>query len=105
MIIVSDGDIIRNNYSNNGTVYPLGYDKFIDFTYPGNKTFLLNAIQFLCDDTDLIQLKTKEVAIRILDRNKYQNRTYIQVINTILPLTLIAIFGIIFTRRKHKKYV
>ena len=44
MIVISDGDMIRNSSSEKtGNVYPLGYDKFGEFIYPGNKTFLMNA--------------------------------------------------------------
>ena len=61
MIIISDGDIIANRVSTNGTRFPLGYDRFIDFTYPGNKQFLINSIQYLCDDLNLMSLKSKEL--------------------------------------------
>ena len=47
MIVISDGDIIRNELSKNGDVYPLGYDKFIKFTFEGNKKFLINSIHYL----------------------------------------------------------
>ncbi|MDC3305399.1 gliding motility-associated ABC transporter substrate-binding protein GldG, partial [Flavobacteriales bacterium] len=58
MIVVSDGDLIANNVSASGTIFPLAYDPNIKYTYSGNKHFLINAIQYLCDENGLSHLKT-----------------------------------------------
>ena len=34
MIVVSDGDLIANKVSKNGTIFPLGYDKYIEYLKP-----------------------------------------------------------------------
>ena len=109
MIIVSDGDIIRNTYSEKtGNVYPLGYDKFGKFIYPGNKTFIMNAVHYLCDNNQdllLSPLKTKELKLRLLDKEKVQKyKLYIQLLNLLLPIVIIVIFGLLFTYTKKKKY-
>ena len=105
MIVVSDGDLIRNSVSNNGYIYPLGYDRFIKYTYPGNKKFIMNSIHFLCDETGLTQLKSKEIKLRLLDKEKIKNnKTFIQLINILLPLLILLIFAFIFTKMKKKKY-
>jgi len=109
MIIVSDGDIIRNTYSEKtGNVYPLGYDKFGKFIYPGNKTFIMNAVHYLCgnnQDLLLSPLKTKELKLRLLDKEKVQKyKLYIQLLNLLLPIVIIVIFGLLFTYTKKKKY-
>ena len=105
MIVVSDGDLIRNSVSNNGDIYPLGYDRFIKYSYPGNKKFIMNSIHFLCDETGLTQLKAKEIKLRLLDKEKIKNnKTFIQLINILLPLLILLIFAFIFTKMKKKKY-
>lgn len=105
MIVVSDGDLIRNSVSNNGDIYPLGYDRFIKYTYHGNKKFIMNSIHFLCDETGLTQLKSKEIKLRLLDKEKIKNnKTFIQLINILLPLLILLIFAFIFTKMKKKKY-
>ena len=92
MIIVSDGDIAKNKVSKNGDIYPLGYDKFINYTYLGNKKFIMNAIHYLCDDIGLTELKSKEVRLRLLDRKKIvDNKLLILFINIIFPLLLVLI--------------
>ena len=105
MIVVSDGDLIRNSVSKNGDIYPLGYDRFIKYTYPGNKKFIMNSIHFLCDETGLTKLKSKEIKLRLLDKEKIKNnKTFIQLINILLPLLILLIFAFIFTKMKKKKY-
>ena len=52
MIVISDGDIIANTVTQKGNIFPLGYDRFIDFIYPGNKQFLINAVHYLCDENN-----------------------------------------------------
>ena len=105
MIVVSDGDLIRNSVSKNGDIYPLGYDRFIKYTYPGNKKFIMNSIHFLCDETGLTQLKSKEIKLRLLDKEKIKNnKTFIQLINILLPLLILFIFAFIFTKMKKNKY-
>lgn len=102
-IIVSDGDIIKNQYNRQKDFpYPLGYDRFTKQRF-GNKDFILNAIDYLCDDNGLILSRTKETGMRILDRKKTEeNRLSIQFINVSLPVLLIIIFGLIkfYTRKR-----
>ena len=105
MIVISDGDMIANDLSNSGGIYPLGYDKNIKFTYPGNKHFLINAVQYLCGDNGLSHLKVKELSLRMLDKKKVQkNRFIIQLINIALPILLLLIFALFFVRYKKIKY-
>tara|TARA_B100000795_G_scaffold4854_1_gene3470 strand:+ start:108 stop:1835 length:1728 start_codon:yes stop_codon:yes gene_type:complete len=105
MIVVSDGDMIANDLSNSGNIYPLGYDKNIKFTYQGNKHFLINAVQYLSGDNSLSHLKVKELSLRMLDKKKIQkNKFIIQIINMVLPLLLLLLFALFFVRYKKRKY-
>ena len=105
MIIISDGDIAKNKVADNGDIYPLGYDRFIRYTYPGNKRLLMNAIHYLCDDIGLTKLKSKEIKLRLLDKEKIaSNRLIIGFINIIFPLILLMISTLLFFHIKKKKY-
>ena len=105
MIVVSDGDIAKNRVLNNGDIYPLGYDRFIKYTYPGNKRFVMNAIHYLCDDIGLTRLKSKEFKLRLLDKSKIiKKRILIQLVNIVIPLLLVLFFIITFLYVRHKKY-
>lgn len=105
MIVISDGDMIANDLSNSGGIYPLGYDKNLKFTYSGNKHFIINAVQYLCGDNSLSHLKKKELSLRMLDKKKIQkNKFIIQLINIALPILLLLIFALFYLRYKKRKY-
>ena len=105
MIVVADGDVARNSVSNNGDIYPLGYDRFINYTYPGNKKFIMNSIHYLCDDVGLTQLKSKEIKLRLLDKEKIASNMFlIQFINIIFPLLLLLLATLLFLNFKKRKY-
>ena len=108
MIVIGDGDLIRNQVSSDGKVYPLGYDKFASkqFSAPvefANKKFFLNCVDYLCDDNNLIEVRSKEVILRLLDKGKIKkDKLFWQSLNMILPIFMIMIFGFLnaFYRRK-----
>jgi len=105
MIVISDGDIIRNDiqYSNRKP-YPLGFDKYTNQMY-GNKNFILNCVNYLCDDSGLISVRARELTLRLLDKKKIKTqRLKWQVINTGLPLLAIIIFGFIYYFNRKRKY-
>lgn len=102
-IVVSDGDVLRNDVSKNqGKIYPLDLDRFTGATY-GNKTFIMNALNFLCDDSGLISARTREVLVRPLDKKKVvKNKLNIQLMNVAFPTILVLLFGLIqyFIRKR-----
>jgi ABC-2 type transport system permease protein len=105
MIVISDGDVIRNEvqYSTHKT-FPLGYDIYTKQTY-GNKNFILNCINYLCDDSGLISVRARELTLRLLDKKKVKNeRLKWQIINTTLPLITILLFGIVYSIIRKRKY-
>lgn len=105
MIIFSDGDILKNQISaQDGSVFPLGYDKYTQQTF-GNKTFLLNLADYLTNDSDLITLRTKEIKLRLLDKGRLVSEKFMwQLINMLIPITLVIIFGIFQHIYRKKKY-
>ena len=89
IIVISDADIIRNDISNKGMPLPLGYDKYINYTYDGNKKFILNAIQYLSDNDGLINLRSKTLKIRLLNMDLINNyKSLIMILNILLPALL-----------------
>jgi len=104
MVVISDGDIIKNDYKASTDQFSaLGYDKYTNRVY-GNKDFLLNTFNYLLDDSGLIDSRAKEFKIRLLhpEKSKTEKERY-QVINTVIPVILIIILGLIqFISRKRK---
>ncbi|MBI4945797.1 MAG: gliding motility-associated ABC transporter substrate-binding protein GldG [Bacteroidetes bacterium] len=105
MILVSDGDIIKNAVQHSANrAYPLGYDIYSKLTY-GNKNFILNAVNYLCDDSGLLEVRSRELKLRIMDRKKVTEEKFKwQSINTVLPLLLIIIFGIVQSIIRRRKF-
>jgi ABC-2 type transport system permease protein len=104
MIVISDGDIIKNAVNRkNGTYYALGYDRYTRRDY-GNKNFILNCINYLCDDSGMISARAREFKLRLLDRKKVEReKTKWQVINVLVPIfVLFALGGFLYWRRKRK---
>lgn len=104
MIVVSDGDVIKNAVSkSSGKVYPLGFDRYTNQFY-GNTNFILNSMNYLTDNSGLISIRSRELTLRLLDKEALKSdKAFWQLLNTILPLVLILFFGIIqFWLRKRK---
>jgi len=104
MIVVSDGDVIRNQLDKNYQPLELGYDKWTNKLY-GNKEFLMNCVNYLLDDNGLINIRSKEVNLPLLDKEKvYATYTTSQIITVGLPIVVLGIFGIVFTFLRKRKY-
>ncbi len=105
MIVVSDGDIAKNDFNRmTGMVYPLGYDKYTNQTF-ANKQFLINCMNYLLDDSGLMQLRSREVKLRLLDVKKIaMNKAKIQLYNVVLPPLVILIFAILQYYLRKRKY-
>jgi gliding-associated putative ABC transporter substrate-binding component GldG len=104
IIVVSDGDVIKNQLDKNFQPLELGYDKWTNKLY-GNKEFLMNCVNYLLDDSGLINIRSKQVNLPLLDKQKvYDNYTATQVITVGLPIVLLAIFGLLFTFLRKRKY-
>ena len=104
MIVVSDGDIMRNHINPDGTYLPTGFDKYTNQQF-GNKNFLLNAINYLCDDMSLTSIRSRSLEIRLLDRKKAEaERTKWQIINVGIPIVLIILFGFLNAYLRRKRY-
>jgi|JI6StandDraft_1071083.scaffolds.fasta_scaffold11850_2 ABC-2 type transport system permease protein len=105
MIVLADGDIFKNQInSTDGSSYPLGFDRFTREQY-ANKNFLLNAADYLYDDSGIISLRNKEIKLRLLDRAKIrQEKIFWQSLNIGLPLILLIACGIFQHYYRIRKY-
>lgn len=105
MIVVADGDIIRNQIDiKRKTPLPLGYDQYTQNTY-ANKEFIENAISYLVDGEGLIDIRSRELKVRLLDVTKInQERGKWQVINTLVPIAFIIALGFVMAFIRKKKF-
>lgn len=107
MIVVSDGDIVFNSLMEGSEPLPMGYNVYtqgtkLDFPY-ANRDFVKNSLNYLMDQTGIIQLKNKEFTVRLLDvARKKEERMFWQVFNLLIPVLLIIVFG--FILQWHRRY-
>ena len=105
MIVVADGDVIRNQIDViSKKPLPLGYDQYTQNTY-GNKDFIENAIAYLVDGENLIAIRSREFKIRLLDPDKkVHQRLRWQLVNTLIPVGMVLLFGFVMALIRKKKY-
>lgn len=106
MIVVADGDVIKNQRKKStGEIYPLGYNRYTNQQY-GNKRFVLNCIDYLCDASGLIEVRGKEITLRLLNKAKIKKeKSKWQMINMAVPLALVLLFGGVNRVIRKKKYI
>ncbi len=104
MIVISDGDVIKNQLDKNMQPLELGYDKWTNNLY-ANKEFMMNCVNYLLDDNGLINIRSKEVNLPMLDTQKVvADYTQSQVITVAAPLLILLLFGVLFTILRKRRY-
>lgn len=104
MIVIADGDLIKNQLDKNFQPVELGYDQRSGNLYD-NKDFLINCVNYLLDDNGLINIRSKDLDLPLLDKEKvYENYTRTQILTIGLPILILAVFGAIFTFFRKRKY-
>lgn len=104
MIVISDGDLIKNQVDKDFQPVELGYDQRSGTLYD-NKDFLLNCVNYLLDDTGLINIRSKDLDVPLLDKEKvYENYTFTQILTIGLPILVLTVFGFVFTFLRKRRY-
>jgi len=102
MIVISDGDVLRNQVDNEGRPLELGFDRWTGKFY-GNKDFMMNCVNYLLDDNGLITLRSKDQSLPVTDLKKVEAEyTKVQIITVVMPLAVLALFalGFLLVRRR-----
>lgn len=103
MIVIADGDLARNKIVK-GQPLPLGIDRLTDEQF-GNEQFLRNALDYLLDDSNLIELRNRNIEERLLDRYRItEEKAKWQWLNLLLPLAIIGLLGGLFFWLRKKKF-
>ncbi|RZK04356.1 MAG: gliding motility-associated ABC transporter substrate-binding protein GldG, partial [Flavobacterium sp.] len=103
MIVIADGDIVNYNSVNKKPLVN-GLDQWTQQVY-GNKDFLMNCVNYLLDDNGLINIRSKNIELPLLDDQKVADKyTFSQIITVGLPIVILGIFGLVFTFLRKRKY-
>ena len=104
MIVISNGDIIRNELRSDSSVYQLGFYKFTNKQF-ANKDFILNCIEYLVDNSGILETRNKEVKLRLLNSIKVEDeKLKWQIVNVAAPIIIVVLFGFAFNYYRRKKY-
>jgi len=101
-IVMSDADIVTNVVTQTQGALPMGMQEFENYQF-ANREFFMNCIDYLVDNSGIIETRNKDFTLRLLDKNKVQEqKTFWQFMNIIVPVLLILITGLIvqFSRKK-----
>jgi len=104
-IVVADGGIIRNETTEkDSTTIPLGFDRYMNQQF-GNKDFIQNAVLYLADNDGWMQLRSRTLKLRLLNKRiTNEDRITWELINVLVPLGLLLIFGIGYQIQRKRKY-
>ena len=107
MVVIGDAGLIANkvNYSQQPPqIQELGYDRVSKQTF-GNKEFLLNTIYYLNDETGIMQLRSRTVQLRLLDKVRLrEEKSFWQWLNMVVPLVLVLLFGVVYNVIRRHRY-
>ncbi len=103
-VVVSDADIVLNAVSNTSGPLPMGQLPLENYRF-ANREFFLNTIDYLVSDNGIFAARNKDFTLRLLDKKKLVEQKLIwQLINIVVPVALIIIFGIIYQWRRKSRY-
>ena len=104
MIVVSDADIAGNVFTQNEGPLPMGYNQFTGVQY-ANKEFLLNSIEYLVNPSGILETRSKDIALRMLDPAKVEeSKTTWQAVIMIVPVLIILIAAALYQFARKRKY-
>jgi gliding-associated putative ABC transporter substrate-binding component GldG len=103
--VFSDGDLVRNEVNpRTGQAYELGFDRYNNITF-ANRELAMNTIHYLLDSQGLINVRSKEIALRPLDKVRVkEEKTFWQLLNLVAPIVLLGAFGVIRYYVRKRKY-
>ncbi len=104
MIVASDGNIALNEVSQKQGPLTMGRNLYTGYQY-ANKDFMVNSIEYLTDNSGILQTRSKDFTLRLLDKTKVEEQRGLwQVITIVVPVVLIVLFGIIYQYLQRRRY-
>jgi ABC-2 type transport system permease protein len=104
MIVISDADIASNVFSQKQGPLPMGFNQFTNYQY-ANRDFILNCVEYLVNPSGILETRSKDYTLRLLDPEKVENeKSQWQLINIGVPVLLVVLFGFIYQTVRKRKY-
>lgn len=104
MIVITDGDIALNTATQNEGPLPMGMNSYTKFQF-ANRDFIQNSIEYLVDESGILETRSKDFSLRLLDQKKLEeSKTNWQLINIVVPILLLIAFGWAFHYFRKLRY-
>jgi gliding motility-associatede transport system auxiliary component len=109
VFVLSDGDIPANEVVYEQGAYraqPLGYDRYTRQTF-GNQEFIMNVVNYMTDETGIMELRSREFKLRLLNSDVISKNTQLlkwKLLNTLLPLLFVVLSGIFIQVLRRRKF-
>jgi ABC-2 type transport system permease protein len=107
MIVIADADMIRNEVKRSGlneTPLPLGQDKYTGQIY-GNRDFLINCLNWLVDSNGIMELRSRELKLRLLNTHMVKSeRLKWQIINIAGPVIIVILAGLLYSFLRKRNF-
>ena len=105
VLVLADGDFIRSEIDpKTGNPFRLGFDRLANTEF-ANRELVLNATDYLLDETGLIAVRGKQITLRPLDKVKLaEQRRRWQLLNLGAPLVRLGLFGAVRAWRRKRRY-
>ena len=103
-IVVSDADIVTNAVTKTTGPMPMGELPMENYRF-ANREFFLNSVDYLVSNSGIFESRNKDFVLRLLDKKKVaEQRTFWQMINIVLPIVIIILFGLVFQYVRKQRY-
>ena len=103
-IVVSDADLVTNVVTQSQGPLPMGMQQYENYQF-ANKEFLLNALDYLVNNNGLLETRSKDFTLRLLDKQKItEQKTMWQVINIGVPILLVMLFGWLYQLKRKRDF-
>lgn len=109
LFVLSDGDIPANEVELDQGAFraqALGYDPYTRQTF-GNREFIMNVVNYMCDETGIIELRSREFKLRLLNGEMISQKKQVlkwKLLNTLLPMFLILVAGVAIQWVRKRRY-
>jgi ABC-2 type transport system permease protein len=95
---------VRNAVAPDGRIAPLGLDQVEQYIF-ANKDWVLNALEYLTDNSGLMATRAKEVRLRPLDPVRVrEGRSTWPLLAIVAPVLLLALLGLVYNVVRWRRY-
>lgn len=104
MIVIADGDIALNHVSNSNGPMQMGMNPYSNYKY-ANSEFMMNCVEYLVDNSGILETRSKDYTLRLLDKKKLdEQKTTWQIINIVTPILVVVLFGGLYQFFRKRKF-